>query len=148
MKTKYIILAFICSVFVILSGCRSNPVYNVEKHGFESNKSDYTLEDVQKAIARAGSGLGWIVSPVEPGHSTATLYLRNHMAKVDIRYDLKGYSITYNDSSNLNFEPAGTETTDPATGETQKSTTGTIHSNYNGWVQNLDNAIRVQLGTL
>ena len=106
------------------------------------------MEDVQKAIIRAGSGLGWNISPVEPGHATGTLYLRKHMAKVDIRYDLKGYSITYNDSSNLNFEPAGTETSDPATGETQKSTTGTIHSNYNGWVQNLDNAIRVQLGTL
>ena len=147
MKTKYLLVAIFCSAFVLMSGCRTSAVYNVEKHGFETNVSDYTDEDVYKAIQRAGQGLGWVMSPVEPGHATGTLYLRSHMAKVDIHYDTKGYSITYKDSSNLNYEPPGSEYTD-ASGETHKSATGEIHSNYNGWVQNLDNAIKVQLGNL
>ncbi|EGV33478.1 putative lipoprotein [Thiorhodococcus drewsii AZ1] len=58
-----------------------------------------------------------------------TLYLRDHMAKVRILYDARRYSIRYQDSSNLKYNPD----------------TKTIHSNYNSWVQNLDNAIRSQL---
>jgi hypothetical protein len=49
---------------------------------------------------------------------------------VDIPYSAKSYSITYKSSSNLNYD--GT----------------TIHSNYNGWVQNLHKAINTQLNTL
>jgi len=147
MKTKYLLLVLICSIVVFVSGCREGTVYNVDKHGFDTNIKDYTEKDVLKAIERAGSGLGWIISPVEPGHATGTLYLRSHMAKVDIYYDLEGYSIKYNDSSNLDYIAAGEEYTD-ASGETQKNETGTIHSNYNGWIQNLDNAIRTQLGNL
>jgi hypothetical protein len=134
MRTKYLLAAIFCSVLVLVSGCRTSPVYDVEKHGYATSKADYTNEDVKKAIQRAGSGLGWIISFDEPGHAVGTLYLRDHMAKVDILYDMEGYSITYKDSSNLDYDASDT----PAI----------IHSNYNGWVQNLDNAIRTQLGTL
>ena len=134
MKTKYLLALVFCSMLVLVSGCRTSPVYNVDKHGFESSKGDYTEEDVKKAIKRAGSGLGWIISYEEPGHAIGTLYIRDHMAKVDINYDMEGYSITYKDSSNLKY--------DASEGE------AIIHSNYNGWVQNLDNAIRTQLGAL
>lgn len=147
MKTKYLLVAIICSMLVLVSGCRTSPVYNVETHGYTTNKADYTKEDIKMAIQRAGSGLGWIISSEEPGHAVGTLHIRKHMAKVDIFYDLDGYSITYNDSSNLKYEPAGEEYTDAA-GEMHKNETGIIHSNYNGWIQNLDNAIRTQLGNL
>ena len=147
MKTKYLLLALICSMVVFVSGCRTSPVYNVDKHAYDTNKKDYTEEDVKKAIQRAGTGLGWVISPVESGHVTGTLYLRTHMAKVDIHYDLEGYSIKYNDSTDLDYMPSGEEYTD-ASGETHKNETGTIHSNYNGWIQNLDNGIKTQLGNL
>ena len=52
------------------------------------------------------------------------------MAKVDINYNTKTYSITYKDSSDLDYD--GTK----------------IHKNYNGWIQNLDNAIKVQLSAI
>ena len=43
---------------------------------------------------------------------------------------IKGsYSIDYKNSLNLKYD----------------STKNTIHKNYNGWIQNLDNAIQVQL---
>lgn len=136
MKTKYLLVAIFCSMIVFVSGCRTSPIYDVEKHGYETNKTDFTKEDVEGAIKRAGSGLGWIITPVETGHMAGTLYLRSHMAKVDIFYDLEGYSIKYNDSSNLEYEAAGSEYTDDE-GETHINETGSIHSNYNGWVQNL-----------
>jgi len=56
-----------------------------------------------------------------------TLHLREHTAIVDIPYSAKSYSILYKSSVNL----------------TEKS--GQIHKNYNGWVQNLDQRIRVYL---
>jgi hypothetical protein len=49
------------------------------------------------------------------------------MAKIDIMYDKTKYSIHYKDSKNLNYD--GTN----------------IHTNYNGWIQRLDQTIQAQL---
>jgi hypothetical protein len=116
-------------VIALLGGCRSAGIYNVSAVPVVSNKS-VSMEDVQKAIVRAGVGLGWQMKPVEPGLIVATLHLRTHMAMVDIKYDTKTYSITYKDSSGLDYDGHN------------------IHKNYNGWVQNLDNGIRSQLTSL
>ena len=62
-----------------------------------------------------------------PGHIIGTLNIRDHIAIVDITYNSDSYSITYKDSTNLNYN--GTN----------------IHRNYNNWINNLDNAIKVQL---
>ena len=53
--------------------------------------------------------------------------LRDHRAVVTVIYDTKSYSIKYKDSSNLNYDGKS------------------IHKNYNGWVENLDKAIRSNL---
>lgn len=82
------------------------------------------MDQVRDAIIRAGGGLGWNMKPVEPGHILGALHLRSHVAKVDIHYDTETYSITYRDSTNLEYQD------------------GNIHSNYNGWIQNLDTAIQ------
>jgi hypothetical protein len=58
-----------------------------------------------------------------------TLYIRDHMAKVDIRYDTSVFSITYADSDNLKYNA-----------EKNK-----IHRNYNSWVQNLRGDINNEL---
>jgi hypothetical protein len=57
----------------------------------------------------------------------STLNLRTHTAMVDIPFTASTYSIVYKSSVNLDQQGA------------------TIHQNYNGWVQNLDQAIRRQL---
>lgn len=116
-------------VIAILGGCRSAGIYNVSAAPVVANKA-VTMEDVQKAIVRAGVGLGWQMKPVEPGLIVGTLNLRTHMAMVDIKYDTKTYNITYKDSSNLNYSG------------------DSIHKNYNGWIQNLDSGIRSQLSNL
>jgi hypothetical protein len=116
-------------VIAMLGGCRSAGIYNVSAAPVVANKA-VSMDDVQKAIIRAGAGLGWQMKPVEPGLIVGTLTLRTHMAMVNVKYDAKTYSITYKDSSNLDY-----------TGDS-------IHKNYNGWVTNLDRGIQSQLSNL
>jgi hypothetical protein len=124
--------AVAASVLVLLLvGCRASvPVYNVTDAPVAASKPNPTLEDVGKAILRAGGTLGWQMKETKPGQILGTLYLRTHMAVVDVNYTTKSYSIMYKDSTDLNYD--GTN----------------IHANYNGWIQNLDKAIRAQLSNL
>lgn len=122
---------FLFSLLVVsAAGCRANPVYNVEAAAVVTGKAGATVEDVKKAILRAGGALGWTMNPIAPGQIVGTLRLRKHVAVIDIKYNMNTYSIMYKDSTNLDFD--GTS----------------IHSNYNGWIQNLNKAIQVQLTTL
>jgi len=87
-----------------------------------------TEEQVKQAIIRAGAALGWKMVESGPGKISASIALRKHMATIEIPYSTKEYSITYKDSANLD-----------AIGD------GTIHKNYNGWIQNLNRGIATQL---
>jgi hypothetical protein len=117
------------SALLATLGCRSAPLYNVSSSPVSAPKP-VTIDDVERAITRAGAGLGWQIVSRAPGKMEGVLALRAHRAVVDITYDTKTYSIKYKDSSNLDYD--GTN----------------IHSNYNGWIQNLDKAIRTQLSLL
>jgi hypothetical protein len=64
------------------------------------------------------------------GYILATLLVRNHVASVDIRYDPERYFITYNGSTNLNYDGLN------------------IHPNYNKWVRNLNRTIQLELSSL
>jgi len=130
MKIKHLLVILFGVSLVFLSGCRTAPLVNVTDQSVVASQSNYTEDDVKKAIVRAGAGLGWNMNADKPGHILGTLHLRSHMAQVDINYDKEKYSITYKDSENLNYD-----------GEI-------IHKNYNGWIQNLDRAIKIQLGNL
>ena len=114
---------------LLVAGCRGGGVYNVQGAPVAGSKV-VAMQDVETAIRRAGASLGWQIVPRAPGRLEGILILRDHRAVVDITYDTKTYSIQYKDSRNLGYD--GT----------------TIHANYNGWVQNLDKAIRMQLSVL
>jgi hypothetical protein len=115
----------------VLGACsRMAPLYNVSDMPVVANKPDPTLDDVSKAIIRAGAALGWEMVPAKPGLIVGTLNIREHQAVVDVNYTPKTYSITYKNSNNLNYDGQS------------------IHKNYNGWIQNLDRAIKAQLVTL
>ena len=113
-----------------LAGCRSNPIYNVSGAPIVTSTRGYAVRDVRDAIQQAGVSLGWQMQVVRPGLIIGTLYVREHMAQVDIPYDRASYSIIYRDSQNLDYDGAS------------------IHGNYNGWVQNLSNAIDARFSTL
>ncbi len=118
-------VALIVAAFALAS-CRSgSPVYNVESAAMATSPTA-TLEDVTKSIKRAGVGLGWQMADVGPGQIEAKLFLRTHVAIVDIVFDTKAFSVRYKDSTNLKYD--GTN----------------IHKNYNSWVQRLEHAILAQ----
>ncbi|AYJ80392.1 hypothetical protein AN286_09430 [Aliarcobacter cryaerophilus ATCC 43158] len=127
-----ILLIGLIGVF-ILTGCRTGAtVYNVPTSDI-SVKKGTTEDQVFKAIRTAGTQLGWIITKVKPGLAEGQLNLRGHSATVEIPYNRTSYAINYkNSSSGLKYDSAKQ----------------TIHPNYNGWVQNLNNAIRVQLNNL
>ncbi len=95
-------------------------------------KTGLTGEQMAAAIKQAGTGLGWTMKEMGPGKMEATLRLRTHVAVVDIAYGPETYSITYKESTNLDYAA-----------KEQR-----IHRNYNSWIQNLENAIRVHLSNI
>ena len=124
MKRIIALLLVACAV----CACTSQPVMNVERQAVvTADGHAATMQQVEGAILRAGNGLGWVMTPVRPGVVNGRLALRTHVAVVEVTYDTKTYSIAYKDSVNLDYAD------------------GKIHKNYNGWITNLDRAIRANL---
>jgi len=119
----------IASALVLGACAGGHPIYNVESAPIVAQKN-LNMNDVRTAIIRAGSGLGWQMAPEAPGKIKGTLNVRGLMAVVDVTHDTKSYSIKYRDSQGLHAKD------------------GTIHKNYNGWIQNLDKRIRNELNLL
>ena len=128
MKTNILVIVA-TSLLLILAGCTSNPILNIENAPIEI-EAKHSSKGIKKAIIRAGAGLGWQMKFKKKGHIVGTLYLRKHVAVVDITYTKNSYNITYKSSQNLDYD--GTN----------------IHRNYNGWIQNLNRQIQAQLTTL
>lgn len=122
-------LAIVVIGTLLLASCRSSPIYNVERSTFNTTEQP-SVEQVTQAIQRAGTSLGWQMKVDRPGLILGTLNVRSHQAVVEIPYDTQGFAIQYQDSTNLNYD-----------GES-------IHTNYNGWIQNLERRIRTEVSTL
>lgn len=130
MSAKQLNVITLGALAILLVACTTQPVRNVENAPISISNSSYDLSDVTKEIRSAGAGLGWQMKEKTPGHIVGSLYLRTHVAVVDVTYTLDEFSINYKDSTNLNYD--GT----------------VIHKNYNGWIENLTNAINVRLSAL
>jgi hypothetical protein len=132
MRTSEIRAAIIGAVVVLgLGACTVAPIYSVTDAP-TTTPSGKALQasQVRQAIITAGAALGWRMVDAGPGHLEGVLHLREHTAVVDIPYSATKYSIQFKSGENL------------------KAADGTIHKNYNGWVQNLDRGIRSALATL
>lgn len=94
-------------------------------------------EDVKKVIVAAGQQHQWQFVPgPEKNTLIGTLNVRHkHTISVNIHYSTDRYSITYRDSSNMNFK-------------IDSSGQKLIHPKYNIWVQNLIANIRTEAGKL
>jgi len=128
-KNKTAFLGLVC--VLALGACTSKPIFNVTDAPVTtvSGKAAQAAQ-VRTAIIAAGSALGWQIVETSPGNLQGTLSLRTHTAIVDIPYSATKYSIQYKSGVNL----------------AEKD--GQIHKNYNGWIQNLDAKIRVELARL
>jgi hypothetical protein len=133
MKMRSVLIPLVVvSLALAPAGCARNaPILNLEAVpvATASGKA-LTPPQVRSAIIAGATSLGWRVADSGPGKLEATLNLRTHMAVVDIPYSASSYSILYKRSAQLD------------------ESDGRIHSNYNGWVQNLDRAIRTELARL
>ena len=122
------VLTALAAVAFLLVACRTAPILNVTDAPVNVPVGQTaTLATVEQAIIRAGNGLGWQMKVEKPGLIVGNLYLRDHQAVVDIPFTTSSYSIIYR--SSVNLDQSG----------------DSIHRNYNGWVQNLDKAIRKNL---
>jgi len=117
---------------LVLAACQTLlPVYNVNDAAVSTASGKHpTAGQVRSAIITAGTSLGWHVVDAGPGRLEGTLHLRTHTAVVDIPYSAARYSILYRSSEDL------------------QAADGKIHKNYNGWVQNLDRAIRTEISRI
>ena len=118
----------VAGVLALAAGCTSRPVTNVMAEPVVMTPGRTATNDaVRDAIMRAGAGLGWTMRPTAPGVINGTISLRGNSAVVDVEYNPKSYNIVYRSSTGL------------------ESGNGQIHKNYNGWIENLNNAIRREL---
>lgn len=135
MKVKFSSLFLLCAIMILFTSCRIGAVYNVTDTSITTGSgNEPSLDQVEKAILSAATTTrpAWSMRVEKPGHIVASLHVRSHTAVVDIAYSTKTYSITYNTSTNLKYDAEDK----------------TIHSNYNGWIQNLDSAIKGKLSAI
>jgi hypothetical protein len=125
MRTSIVVVALAA---LAVGACTTRPIVNVsaEPLGGASGAA-VTPEHVRDAILRAGTRLGWQMTPVSTGLVNGRIALRNHVAVIDVTYTSGTYNVRYRDSTNLDYRD------------------GQIHKNYNGWIENLNNAIRMEL---
>ena len=129
MSFKKISTLILAVLLVGMIGCRSTPIRTVSDAPVIAT-GKYSLKDVKKAIESAGQSLGWGMKSVKPGVIVATIFVRNHMAKVEVKYNKKTFSILYKDSAGLKYDGVN------------------IHKNYNSWISNLEGRINSQLSSL
>lgn len=129
MRIRHVFAALVIGAATI--GCTTVPIMNVNDAVVASPAGkSLNKEQVRAAIVRAGVALGWQMKDESPNLLVGTLQLRTHTAVIEIPYSTTQYSIKYR--SSVNLEEKG----------------GTIHKNYNGWVQNLTKGINSQLSLL
>jgi hypothetical protein len=116
------------AIAIAVTGCNSVPILNVDQApAISASGKPLNREQVRGAIVRAGAALGWQMKDDGPNMIIGSIQLRNHTATVAIPYNANSYSIKYRASTGLDEKG------------------GTIHKNYNGWVQNLTRGINAQL---
>jgi hypothetical protein len=124
------ILLSLCSA-LLLTSCTMAPILKLDNEllPMRPDGQPYTQEEVQKAILRACARRGWSAQVQGEGLILASIIVRNHSAKVAIKYTNTTISISYVDSSELGYRG------------------GQIHRNYNRWVANLYHTILGELGS-
>lgn len=135
---KHIVTALLMSLF--LAGCKTSiPIQNIDTAPIPQAGKQLTITEIEKAIIDAAIYKRWVVTRVSPGVMHAEVAVRNHMAKVEIKYNLESYSITYLDSYNLDFEEASPDS------KYAHRHVDRIHRNYNKWVTLLNREITTNL---
>jgi hypothetical protein len=124
MNKKIVLAALLAATAPAFVSCAGAPVMNITDESLMLDEgATPSLSEVTDAIRRAGHELGWAMQLESEGKMIGVLHVRTHMAKVEILFDTRSFSINYVDSQNLRYNGS------------------TIHRNYNSWVANLSRKI-------
>lgn len=117
------------SLIVVIPSCITQPVLNLNHEPLPrlADGSTYKKKQVHEAILRACKRRGWVAQPKKKGLIEASINVRMHRAKIEIRYDETKISILYIDSYDLDYAD------------------GYIHRNYNRWITYLYRTILSEL---
>lgn len=133
-QTSLALISALCGLFLSQGASAAPPLVNVKDAPVASaTGAKLTLAQVQKAIIQSCASKGWEARKAGGNVIIATINVRNkHMAQVEIPFSTTSYSILYKNSENLKYDSAES----------------TIHKNYNSWVQNLNNTIKINISSL
>ena len=120
---RTLVAGLLACLGVATLGCASEPLYEVDRAIIPEEPS-WTLEDMTRAIQRAGVRRGWDMRILEPGQIEGRLRKPFLSATVSIDYTPSEFSIRYKDSENMAY------------------VAGRIHGSYNRWVYNLERDVR------
>lgn len=114
----------------------SVPVVNYENVAVTTGSGKpATAGQVRQAFITGTAGRGWTYTQAGDGKLLANLVVRNkHTVSAEIVYSGDKFSVTYVGSVNMNYE--------------LKEGKHIIHPNYNNWVTNMLNDVRVELTRL
>lgn len=127
-----------------IAGCRGGwrPIYEVQNTPYITGSSDPTFAQVKAAIFRGGLKRNWKMEYVAEGHFVATQAARRGtVVVVDIEFNTKGFSITYNSSKRIKFRCDDRS-------KKEDCRIGKIQALYNQWVKALEKDILVSLSKL
>lgn len=88
-----------------------------------------TAAEVKQAIKDAGAKRDWIIKDMGKNACEATYVARGHSIRVMVSFDQDSYDISYVSSTGMKYN----------------QTEGTIHRNYNRWVNNLRHDLDIAL---
>jgi hypothetical protein len=134
MNMRFLLLLLIVLVAFSI-GCRrtSNVATPGGDSGAAMTQASFTVQDMRAAILKGCAEKNWRTAEIDAHTIEATNVVRGkHTVVVSIPYTAASYSIKYKSSANMGYK-------------TKSDGTFSIHSNYNKWVGNLDQAIRVQI---
>jgi len=138
------VLAMVC----LMAGCRIEAIHNIRNTPVpQSEKHSLTLGEVRAAIMRSQGDprVLYTMQDVKPGLIKCELSFKNvHKAWMDIPYSTTGYSILYEKSQELRYQPAVPP--DPISGIGAQPET--IKAHYNNWIRALNAGIQKELWEL
>ena len=132
MTTRRVLLVAFMILCAAFMACRkSTPLFNAQPIDIpQTSAGKLTLDEIRETIIKAASRQGWTIVSQSPGVVTARLVARHdYSVTVDIRYTETAYTITYNDSAKLNYNPKSQS----------------IHPAYGRWIAYLTRSINVEL---
>ena len=131
--TTVMLTVLIASLFLVTGCFRQNQLNELIDLPVSGNTGkSLSAAQVKKGIIEGAAKRDWATRELSPGVITATLTVRAHVATVEIPYSGSSFSIVYKDSENLDYDAKD----------------GTIHNQYNNWVNYLKHDINSALSKM